>query len=106
MPDGISSSFLEESDSIELEKWKCSIEPDFDIKFLKNFYSINFSCSVLNMWPLLKILVPAQSLDKIKNDRANLLINMFLNQNDFQHAYRLGCFFKHDNQVVIIFVLA
>lgn len=101
MEDTLSASFREENDAIELQKWKCCIEPNFDVALLKNFDPAETSHSLLlNTWSATKILIRPQVLEEFERKRVDDLINMFLDQEDLQKALRLSAFFKTDNQVL------
>lgn len=102
MENTLSASFKEENDHIELEKWKCCLEPNFDITLLKTFSLTEASYSLLtSVWSCSKILISPCFLDDLERERVEKLINWFLDQGDFQNALRLDTFFKNSNQVSI-----
>lgn len=100
MEDTLSATFREESDSIELEKWKCCIEPNFDIGLLNNFDPVDATNSLLiSVRSATKILIRSQALDDPQSKHVENLINMFLECGNLFKALRLSAFFKCNNQV-------
>ncbi|KAK6624944.1 hypothetical protein RUM44_011808 [Polyplax serrata] len=103
MEDTLSATFREESDSIELEKWKCCIEPNFDIGLLNNFDPVDATNSLLiSVRSATKILIRSQALDDPQSKHVENLINMFLECGNLFKALRLSAFFKCNNQDLIL----
>lgn len=100
--DTSTTSFREESDSIELEKWKCCIDPNFDFTVLKNVVPVEVSYSLLvSIWSSSKVLVRSQIVEESVAERVEALINMFLDQGDLHRALRISAFFKSNNQDLV-----